>query len=91
VARRDETLTALQALALLNNRFVVRMAEHFAARLEREVPGDPDAQVARGIELALGRPADGAEVQTLSALARTHGLPAACRAVFNLNEFVFVD
>ena len=33
VAERNETLTALQALALLNNRFMVRMAEHFAARV----------------------------------------------------------
>jgi hypothetical protein len=23
--------------------------------------------------------------------ARKHGLPAACRLLFNLNEFVFVD
>ena len=33
VARRTETTTALQALALMNNTFTVRMAEHFASRL----------------------------------------------------------
>src|SRR5262249_4289538 len=32
VEKRNETLTALQALSLLNNRFMVRMAEHHAAR-----------------------------------------------------------
>ena len=36
VDKRNETLTALQALATLNNKFMVRMAEHFAARLEDE-------------------------------------------------------
>ena len=34
VAKRNETLTPLQSLALLNNKFMVRMAEHFAARIE---------------------------------------------------------
>ena len=35
--KRNTTLTALQALALLNNPFMVRQAEHFAARLEAGV------------------------------------------------------
>ena len=34
VAKRNETLTPLQSLALLNNPFMVRMAEHFAERIE---------------------------------------------------------
>ena len=34
VAKRNETITPLQSLALLNNKFMVRMAEHFAARIE---------------------------------------------------------
>ena len=37
VARRNETLTPLQALALLNNKFMVRMSEHFAAACKRRV------------------------------------------------------
>src|SRR5262249_37945839 len=36
VEKRNESLTALQALALLNDRFMVRMAAHFAERVGRE-------------------------------------------------------
>ena len=87
VDKRNETMTALQALALLNNKFVVRMSEHFAARLQAEA--DP---VARAIELALSRPARAARSsRALRAYAEAHGLAAACRVIFNLNEFAFVD
>ncbi len=86
VDKRGETTTALQALAMLNNRFMVRMAEFFAERLKDEA--DP---VGRAIELALARkPAEG-EVELLRNYAQKHGLPAACRLIFNFNEFAFVD
>ena len=86
VDKRNETLTALQALALLNNKFVVRMSEHFAATLQ----GEPDP-VARALELALSRPAREGELAALRAYADQHGLAATCRVIFNLNEFAFVD
>lgn len=86
VDKRNETLTALQALALLNNKFVVRMGEHFAEALEGEA--DP---LARAIELALSREARPAELEALRAYAEAHGLAATCRVIFNLNEFAFVD
>src|SRR5262249_55528931 len=34
--KRDATTTPLQALALFNNKFVLRQCEHLAARLQRE-------------------------------------------------------
>ena len=37
--KRSTTLTAIQALAMLNNAFVVRMSEHFAERLRQISPG----------------------------------------------------
>jgi hypothetical protein len=92
VDKRNETLTALQALALLNNPFMILMAEHFAARLERETEGlDLDARIDRAFRVALGRGAEADERQALAAHARRHGLASACRAILNLNEFVFVD
>src|SRR5438105_9171412 len=51
---RNTTLTALQALALLNDPFMVRQAEHFAARLQT-VSRDPDRQVEAAYRLAFGR------------------------------------
>ena len=56
VARRNTTLTALQALATLNNPFVLRQCEHFAARLETRGQ-NPAEQVYAAIRIYLGRPA----------------------------------
>ena len=86
VDKRNETLTALQALALLNNKFIVRMSEHFAEAVKAEK--DP---LARAIELTLSRQAMPDELDSLRAYAAQHGLAAACRVILNLNEFAFVD
>ncbi len=89
--KRNVTITALQALALLNNPFVIRQCEHLAARLELERPGDVAAQIERLFELALGRRPAANESAALADHAATHGLAAACRVVVNLDEFLFVD
>ena len=90
VEKRNESISALQALALMNNQLLVAMARHFAARLEAETPL-PDAQIERAFRLALSRPPRVEEKQSLVSYAAQHGLPNACRVIFNLNEFVFVD
>ena len=90
VAKRNETLTSLQSLALMNNKFMLRMAQHFADRLEREAP-DLDSRLRRGFLLTLGRQPTADERQTLTALATQYGLANACRVLFNLNEFIFID
>jgi hypothetical protein len=89
-AVRNTTLTALQALALLNNPFMVKQADYFAARL-RKASADPVRQVELAYRLAFGRPPAAAERAAVLAYAGKHGLPAACRVLFNANEFVFVD
>ena len=91
VERRNESLSALQALALLNNGFMVVQARELAARAGREAGADPAAQVARAFALALGRRPDADELATLVEIARAHGPANACRTIFNLNEFSFVD
>jgi mono/diheme cytochrome c family protein len=88
--RRSETLTALQALSLLNNRFSLVMAEQFAASLEQE-SGDVRQQVEQALRCLLQRPATTQEAQRLAELARQYGMPAVCRVLFNLSEFVYVD
>ena len=87
---RNSTLTALQALALLNNKFMVRQAEHFAARVSQE-SDDLTIQVATAFRLALSRPPTVAEQRTLTAYAKRQGLKNTCRLLFNANEFLFVD
>jgi len=89
-AKRNVTLTALQALTTLNNPFVVRQCEHFAARLQRERTDLP-GQIERAYTLALSRPPRPDEANRLRDYARKHGLPNACRVLINSSEFVFVD
>jgi hypothetical protein len=91
VDRRNETLSALQALALLNDGFVLTMARHFAARVEREAKRDPADRIRVAVRLALGRDPTRHESRALGEHAARHGLPSTCRLLFNLNEFTFVD
>ena len=90
VDRRSESLSPLQALALLNNGFMLTQARHFAARVAAEANGLA-AQVARAHELAFGRTPSAEEAARLGEFARAHGLPALCRVLLNLNEFLFID
>jgi hypothetical protein len=52
---RNTTITALQALALLNDAFVIQQAGHFAERL-RTMSDDPRRQIEAAYALAFGRP-----------------------------------
>jgi hypothetical protein len=89
VAKRNVTITPLQALTLYNNRFVLRQCEHLAARLEgdaKDLPGRID----RACRLILGRPPRPREAELLSAYAARHGLANTCRVLLNCNDFLFV-
>jgi hypothetical protein len=89
--KRTASTTVLQALNLLNSRFSVAQAEHFAERLRREAGDDPARQAERAFRLAFGRPPSAAEKAAAVALIRDHGAAAFCRAVYNANEFLYVD
>jgi hypothetical protein len=91
VDKRNESLSPLQALALMNNGLVVTMARHFAERLERERPGDVAAQIKHAFMLALSRSPTAEESAALVDHAQQHGLANTCRLIMNLNEFTFVD
>jgi hypothetical protein len=95
VAKRDETITALQALSLLNNPFMLAMAEQFAASLESEATAAGastiESQVAQAFRLATGRDATSQQQAMLAEYAQEFGMQNACRLMLNLNEFMFVD
>src|SRR5262249_47891051 len=88
--KRNATLTALQALALLNNQFMVRQAEHFAARLEAAA-SDRAKQIDLAYALAFGRAPTDEERRALLRYAAENGLANLCRVIFNSNEFLFLD
>ena len=86
---RSSSVTALQALAMLNDRFMVRQSEHFAARVRQADP-DLGKQIEMAYLLALGRPPKPEETTRLAAYAKKHGMANVCRLIFNSNEFMFV-
>lgn len=88
--QRNETLTSLQALSLLNNGFSLVMSKHFAANLASEKPTLGE-QVELAFHRAAGRSATATELRELTAYAQKHGLANICRVLFNLSEFVYVD
>ena len=90
VDRRNQTITAQQALALLNSQLTAVMAKHFAARVEK-LGDDTRERLTVAVRIALGRSPTSDELNTLAAYADKHGLANACRVVMNLNEFAFVD
>lgn len=87
---RNTSVTALQALSMLNNPLIVRQCEHLATRLEREAPDLP-ARIALAYRLALSREPTASEAAALSVYAAKHGLANACRVLLNSNEFMFVN
>ena len=87
--KRAETTTPLQSLSLMNNAFVLLMADAVATRLQTNNT-DVDAQVRELFRLAYGREAESKDVRLATPFIEKHGLPAYCRVVFNSNELLYV-
>jgi hypothetical protein len=87
---RNVSITALQALAMVNDKFIVRQSEHLADRLTAENHNLRN-HVTALYQLALCRPPRETELTAVSAYVEKHGLANACRFLFNTNEFVFID
>ena len=90
MARRDDAITALQSLALLNNKLMVAMAGHFASDLE-QTHADQAAAVNEAFFRTTGRPPSSEEASDLVVHSGKHGLASTCRLLCNLNEFSYVD
>jgi hypothetical protein len=91
--RRMHTIVPAQALTLLNSPLAREQSAAFARRLRRECGDDLEKLVSRAWLLAFGRPATPAESgRALAFLGkREAGLVELCIALFNTNEFVYVD
>jgi hypothetical protein len=88
--RRERSTTAPQALALLNDADVMTAARALAARVSKEASTE-DERIALAYRLALARRPSGTEIQLAQDFLRDAPLSELCRALFNLNEFVYVD
>nr|GDY20632.1 cytochrome c [Verrucomicrobiota bacterium] len=87
---RVNTTTALQALTLSNNEFMLQQARHLATRIENET-GSREASIRRAFALAFQREPTAAELQAATPLVTGQGLFALCRMLINANEFVYLD
>lgn len=85
---RSESFTALQAFALLNHPFVVRLSEHLAGHLGAIAPADPVRQAYRAALQREPSPEEHAEARHH---ANAHGLASFCRLLLNSNPFHFID
>jgi len=105
--RRDATVTAPQALELLNNELVLDWSRSLAARVSNDAGLTPEAQVDRAWRFVFSRPATAEERQNAMAfLSRQRGMlerrmPAEeatraaladlCHMLLNSNEFLYVN
>jgi len=108
-ARRSTTTVAPQALTLLNNPDVLRIARAFADRAAAKAGDDRDRQAVEAFRFALARPPDDEEQRMAVDLLGRHAvryekapstdgrspgrraLADLCRAIMNLNEFLYID
>jgi hypothetical protein len=89
--RRAVTTTPLQALSLMNNALVLHVSDVMAARLAREAGSDPGRQVERAYRLAFGRSPEPIERERALRVVEQFGPAALARAIFNCNEFLYLD
>jgi len=91
-SRRNSSITAPQALLLMNNSGLRLQARLFARRLEKEAGADVKSQVNLAFELAFARRPSAAEsARSVDFIqSSSHGLVDFCQALFNSNEFVFM-
>jgi hypothetical protein len=90
-ARRETSTVAPQALMLLNSSLAIEAAQALATRVEQDAGEDPARQIQRAFELALQRAPEELESNACKRLLAKRSLAELCRALLNLNEFVYVD
>ena len=88
--QRERSTTAPQALALLNSSDVAAAAKALALRLEKDA-GSTDERITRAYRLTLGRAPTDVERRLSREFLAEAPLHEFCRALFNVNEFVYLD
>ena len=90
--RRNQTVTAPQALFMMNNELVEDASGRFAERLKKESGGDVPTAITMGFGIALGRPPSSGELA--KALDYVQRDPARIKGLawllLNMDEFLYV-
>jgi hypothetical protein len=94
-SRRIQTIVPTQALTLLNSPLAREDSRAFARRLIHECGTNPERLVRRAWILAFGRPVNPAEasrtMRFLNGDVSEERVADLCLAIFNANEFIYVD
>ncbi len=87
---RNITTVPTQALALMNNDFVLNQANLFAQRLAESAPNDKAKQIDLAYQIALSRLPQAEERGISMAFLNEHTLNDFAHVMLNLNEFLYV-
>ncbi len=87
---RNVSTVPTQALALMNDDFVLKQAQLFANRVEEAAHGDKPGEIELAYQLALSRPPDAKEKQLALQFLQARKLVDLTDVLFNLNEFLYV-
>jgi hypothetical protein len=90
-ARRNESIVAPQALSLLNSSLTIEAARALAERVQREAGDDKAKQIDCAFALTQQRSLGNDERNACLTLLQRRSLTELCRALLNVNEFVYVD
>jgi mono/diheme cytochrome c family protein len=90
-ARRNVSIVAPQALSLLNSSLTIEAARALAERVQRETGTNATKQIERAFILTLQRAPQRDERRACFALVQQRNFTELCRALLNVNEFVFID
>jgi hypothetical protein len=94
-AARERSTTAPQALSLLNDDEVLKAAARTAERVVKETSdakaGSSEARITLAYWLILGRGPSKSELRLSQDFLATSPLNELCRALFNLNAFVYAE
>ena len=88
--KRGGSVTAPQALAMLNGSDVIAAAKATADRLTKDSKSN-DVRIREAYRLILGRPPTAEEESLAQEFLLQSPMTELCRALFNVNEFVYVD
>lgn len=103
---RSTSIVSPQALALMNNQFILEQAGFLAERVIREAGTESEKQILKTYEIALNRKPNSKELEWSLNFLKTQtdgytkkndtkpsqaALRDFCHAMLNLNEFLYVD
>ncbi|MFM7318815.1 MAG: DUF1553 domain-containing protein, partial [bacterium] len=90
VDRRNESVSAAQALAQWNESLVLVVAADFGKWIDKQ-PGEIPKKVITAFEKYLTRKPNSDELKSLTQFTEKYGTASLARLLLNLNEFSFVD